>query len=277
MKNIFITGGSSYLGKNVFKGLPNFNYYSLESANNSSEGENIRIVDKICLENLGKFFKDDKIEFVFHFASVYRKNLNTDDLLEMFDININLGNKIIRAANSTNVKKIISANSLWQDIFTSSNHFYTLTKSIYEDFQKSENNRFSSCSLHLGDVYGSDDHREKLITFLLKNENEKTIYFDSDGEDLFFPIHVNDINTQISKLLENHDEDNQHENKYLVNNVIKIKDFITLFKKVRNKNFEPIFNMDKRNKPKYDFDFIDTIKENKYSSDLEMKIKELIL
>jgi nucleoside-diphosphate-sugar epimerase len=195
----------------------------------------------------------------------------------MFDININLGNKIINAANSSNVKKIISANSLWQDIFTSSNHFYTLTKSIYEDFQKNENNRFSSCSLHLGDVYGSDDHREKLIPFLLKNENEKTIYFDSDGEDLFFPIHVNDINTQIFKLLENHDEDNQHENKYLVNNVIKIKDFITLFRKVRNKNFEPIFNMDKRNKPKYDFDFIDTIKENKYSSDLEMKIKELIL
>lgn len=257
--------------------MPNFNYYSLESANNSSEGENIRVVDKSCLENLGKFFKDEKIEFVLHFASVYRKSSKIDDLLEMFEVNINLGNKIIRAANSTNVKKIISANSLWQDIFTSSNHFYTLTKSIYEDCQKNENNRFSSCSLHLGDVYGSNDHREKLITFLLKNENEKKIYFDSDGEDLFFPIHINDVITQISKLLENHDEDNLHENKYLVNNVIKIKDFVTLFRKVRNKNFEPIFNMNKRNKPKYDFDFIDTIKENKYSSNLEMKIKELVL
>jgi nucleoside-diphosphate-sugar epimerase len=277
LKNIFVTGGSSYLGKNVLKGLPNFNYYSLESANNSSEEENIRIVDKTCLENLGKLFKDEKIEFVFHFASVYRKNPNTNDLLEMFDININLGNKIIQAANSTNVKKIISANSLWQDIFTSSNHFYTLTKNIYEDFQNNENNHFSSCSLHLGDVYGSDDHREKLITFLLKNENEKIIYFDSDGEDLFFPIHVNDINRQISRLLENHEEDSQHENKYLVNNVMKIKDFIELFRKVRNKNFEPIFNTDKKNKPKYDFDFIDTIKENKYSSDLEIKIKELTL
>ena len=105
MKNIFITGGSSYLGKNVFKGLPNFNYYSLESANNSSEGENIRIVDKICLENLGKFFKDEKIEFVFHFASVYRKNPNTDDLLEMFDVNVKLGNKIIQAAIQVMLKK----------------------------------------------------------------------------------------------------------------------------------------------------------------------------
>ena len=99
MKNIFVTGGSSYLGKNVLKGLPNFNYYSLESANNSSEGENIRIVDKTCLENLGKLFKDEKIEFVFHFASVYRKNQNTNDLLEMFDININDKTKDIMRTN----------------------------------------------------------------------------------------------------------------------------------------------------------------------------------
>ena len=277
MKNIFITGGTSYLGKNVIKGLPNFNYYSLASSNNASEEGNIRIIDKIYLENLGEFFKDEKIEFVFHFASVYRKNPNTDDLLEMFDVNVKLGNKIIQAANSSNVKKIISANSLWQDIFTSSNDFYTLTKSIYEDFQSNEKNSFKSCSLHLGDVYGSGDHRNKLITFLLKNENEKIINFDSDGEDLFFPIHISDINIQISKLLENLDKDNLHKNRYLVNNVIKIKDFIHLFRKVRNKNFEPIFNMDKKSKPKYDFDFIDSIKENTYSSDLEMKIKELIL
>tara|TARA_B110000003_G_scaffold276120_1_gene320983 strand:+ start:2219 stop:3052 length:834 start_codon:yes stop_codon:yes gene_type:complete len=277
LKNIFITGGSSYLGKNVIKGLPNFNYYSLASSNNSSEGRNIRIIDKVYLENLGKFFKDEKIEYVFHFASVYRKNPNTDDLLDMFDVNVKLGNKIIRAANSSNVKKIISANSLWQDIYTSSKDFYTLTKSIYEDFQSSKKNSFNSCSLHLGDVYGSSDHRNKLIPFLLKNENEKIINFDSDGEDLFFPIHISDINIQISKLLENHDEDKLHKNKYLVNNVMKIKDFIHLFREVRNKSFKPIFNLDKINKPKYDFNFINTIKENKYSSDLEMKIKELIL
>ena len=122
-------------------------------------------------------------------------------------------------------------------------------------------NNIHSTSFHFGDIYGPNDKRDKLIPYILKNENNNSVKFNSNGLGYFSPIHIDDVTNSIIFELENTNSQ-IFEKRIVCSDLITVKEFVNIYKSIRGKNFKEIY----------------TNNENPYSnfkkinfSDLELK------
>ena len=196
MKNIFLTGGSSYLGENFIKNNKNLNIFALKHSREIVADENLNIINDNS--SFKEIFKHHNIDTVIHFASNYSYK-NTDKIQKL---NYKLEENLIEASQDSNVNKFIFAGSYFQDIFYGELTPYVVYKNNIEKkmMESSKNSNVYFASLHLGDVFGQNDFRDKLIPHLLKNENNSKVKIESDGNGPFSPIHIDDVLSYIFNL-----------------------------------------------------------------------------
>jgi len=238
LNNIFITGGSSYLGKNLINRLTDYNLFVLKNKSDIALKANIQIINNLP-QDLNLFFNEKKINFIIHLASNSKKNNNLDELEDIIETNIMLGLRILQSTINSPVKKIISAGSYSQDVIENPMSLYTISKNYFERLQEifSKNINIQNTSLHFGDIYGPEDDRNKLVPYILKHENDKVIEFESDGDSLFSPLFIEDAVASIVYEL-NANNVNKFKKEIIASELIFVKDFINTYKKVRNKNFK---------------------------------------
>ncbi len=241
LNNIFITGGSSYLGKNLIDLLTDYNLFVLKNKNDILQHDNLQEIDDLP-EDINLFFNEHKIEYVIHLASNSKRERNIDYFEDIIETNIMLGLKILESAINSPVKKIISAGSYSQDIIENPMSLYTISKNYFERLQEifSKNYKIQNTSLHFGDIYGPSDNRNKLIPYILKNENDNVIEFESDGNSLFSPVFIEDAVGSIIFELKNENK-KIFKKEIIGSELVLVKDFIETYKKIRNKNFESTF------------------------------------
>ena len=94
----------------------------------------------------------------------------------------------------------------------------------------------------LGDVYGENDFRyNKLINFLLQNEDKEQIKFNSNGLGAFSPIYIDDILSIMKKDLNSKSDDKSYSRKIIASDVVTVKEFVNIYKSIRGKNFKEIY------------------------------------
>lgn len=238
MKNIFITGVSSYLGQNLVNKLPDYKFYGLV---NKSEPKDFPNLEKIYKQpdDIKKFFIKNNISIIIHLATNSNRNNELTYINNIFETNIILGSNLLSKSIGTPIELFISSGTYSQDIYHESESLYTLSKGYFERIQHLFSSKYNlkNISFHLGDVYGPNDPRDKLIPYLLKNENKDIVDIKSDGSSLFSPIHINDVINQFRKAIE-YSCDKKFMIKNLTSELISVKDFISIYKNTRNKNFK---------------------------------------
>lgn len=246
MKNIFLTGGSSYLGKNFIKKNEKWNIFALEHENKIAVQKNLKIIRNNSL-TFKEIFNYHNIDTVIHFAS----NYSYKEAPTIQKLDYKLEENLINGSIESNVNKFIFAGSYFQDIYSEENSHYVVYKNNIEKrmIEVSSNSDVHFFSLHLGDIFGPNDLRNKLIPYLLKNENHPTVKINSDGKGAFSPIHVDDVLSHIINL--EFTDKIFFETHNLYGKITSVKEFINFYKKVRNKDFECHFNMSKKSKQYY--------------------------
>lgn len=238
MKNIFITGVSSYLGQNLVNHLADYKFYGLINKSEPQDFPNLEKIYKLP-NDIEKFFIQNKISIIIHLATNSKR---VDELTysnSIFETNINLGTNLLSKSINTPIEMFISSGSYSQDIYHESESLYTLSKVYFEKIQYLFSSKYNlkNISFHLGDVYGPKDTRDKLIPYLLNNENNDIVDIKSDGSSLFSPIYIKDVTNQFRKVIEH-----SHESKFIIQNVtselISVKDFISIYKNTRSKDFK---------------------------------------
>jgi len=263
LKNIFLTGASSFLGSNLIPKLVNYKIYGLEHQTPLMNFENLISV-KVEKEDLNSFYNDNNIDLIVHLAANSNISTNQNDFENLLNTNVIFGNDVLLSAKNSPVKKIISAGSYSQYIDETPSSFYKISKQIFEMLLSnfSSLNNFRSTSLCFSDIYGPNDKRNKLIPYLLKNENKKSVRLNSDGLGYFSPIHINDATDSIIFEVEN--ESSQiFKKKLICSELLSVKEFINIYKTVRNKSFTPIYANKNR---------LSSYKPNNLTSDVVLKI-----
>ena len=247
MKNIFITGASSYLGENLVDKLSNHNVYALTNKKPIRKSKNLTPV-KLKLDQLNSFFIDNKISTVIHLAS-NSKSKGEENIKNLIDVNVVLGNKILISTRNSPVNKIITSSSYLQNVTETPKNIYSITKQIFEDLLRnfSEKNGIRGCSIQFGDIYGENDSRNKLIPYLLTHENSEYVKLNSDGMGCFSPINISDATDLIIDEIES-SKKLEFEVKIGFTKIITVKSFIDKFVSIRKKNFIPLFNETKVSK-----------------------------
>jgi nucleoside-diphosphate-sugar epimerase len=197
---------------------------------------------RLSTDEFNAFYNEKEIDTIVHLAANSLISQKDEDIEKIFDVNILLGNQILLSTKNSPVEKFITAGSYSQDIDESPNNLYKISKQIFEDLLRnfSLKNNIIPVSLHFGDIYGPNDTRDKLIPYLLKNENKNEVQFNSNGLGYFSPIHVCDAVDAIINELKNK-KSHVFEKKLICSQLITVKKFVSEYKSIRNKKFVPVY------------------------------------
>ncbi len=263
MKNILLIGGSTHLGKQIVK-LSNNHYHNL--TNNFAIDEKLATSINSTYSLISKYDKNYFEDLIF-IASIQNSKLKFFKGLWL-----NLIFPLI-LLGKFKFDKIIFINSYWVLLKSKTFDMYTLYKKltnfIFTFFNFKSN--YSYCSIYLGDLYYEEDTRGKLHTYLKRNELSSEINFDSNKDKFIYPISSKLVSSFVNIFVENNlaiPSNNIRIKAF--ENKIKLADYVGLFKKSRNVNFNPIFNeFDEIESPKeiiFDFYLKDFMFEQNLSS-----------
>ena len=105
MQNILITGGSSFLGSKTIDYFKDFSFYGLEHKSKLKKKKNLVTFQSTDFE---KIISKYKIDIIFHFATNSMRN-DDSNREDIHRTNVLLGEKLLKACVSSNVKLFISS------------------------------------------------------------------------------------------------------------------------------------------------------------------------
>ena len=216
IKKYVITGAAGFIGKNLVKDLllqKNSKIYLIlrKSKKNqifskkfTKEPNYVPIFFNDTKE-LKKKFKRINADAVINLATYYVDKHNFEDIEKIISSNILFCSQILELSCEKRIKNFINICSVMQ-LYTQNKYplnFYAASKDAFKNIGSfySKNYDIKFFNLFIGDTYGDDDKRKKIIPIILKNyEKNKTTKIMKKKLELNI-LHVKDIINAISIIL----------------------------------------------------------------------------
>lgn len=249
IKNILITGATSYTGQNLVKYLESQNFKILSLIRKSSATKTVKELEKIstCLygdsyKSIKKIIDKNKIDCVIHLAAVSKYIYASEEVDDMIESNIKLGTTLLEAISGSNCTRFINfGTSLQDDTHKNPSCLYAALKQSFEDILKfySKNHQINFISLRLTDICGPNDSRQKFLSYLKKYQEGDLIPM-TKGEQEINLIHINDVMLAVNIALDIVDNSKYNNSPYYVygNETLTLKKIVDIYQKQSGKNLE---------------------------------------
>jgi nucleoside-diphosphate-sugar epimerase len=206
MNRAVVTGATGFVGSNLCKYLIENNWEVSIISRPSSDYTNINsVLNKLQLfeydgniEKLISFFREKEADVVFHLASLFIAEHESNQINQLVDSNIKFGLHILEAMKESSTKQLINTGTSWQHYHTNEYNpvdLYAATKQAFESLIKyyTEAENIRCITLKLFDTYGESDTRPKLINLLHRFADENKELKMSPGEQVIDLVHVDDV------------------------------------------------------------------------------------
>lgn len=135
---------------------------------------------------------------VFHLASLFIAEHNSNDITPLLRSNIEFGTHLAEAMVKNNVVNLINTGTSWQHYQNEEYNpvcLYAATKQAYEDILRyyTETNTLKLVNLKLFDTYGPNDYRNKLFALLKKAESCEMPLAMSEGNQFIDLVYIDDV------------------------------------------------------------------------------------
>jgi nucleoside-diphosphate-sugar epimerase len=195
------------------------------------------------IEKLIPYFSDKKADVVFHLASLFIPEHESNQIDKLVDSNIKFGLHILEAMKESKTELMINTGTSWQHYHVNEYNpvdLYAATKQAFESLIKyyTEAESIRCITLKLFDTYGESDTRPKLINLLHKFADENKELNMSPGEQVLDLVHVEDVVKAFEKSYEflyRHKSIRSDQFGVASGRKIRLKDLIEIFEKVTNK------------------------------------------
>lgn len=230
--NIFITGGTGYLGGKLSAALiaEGHNlHFLVRKSSDLSKIKNMSINGGIHYDNVENFdnvLKDNGIEVVIHCATHYGRN--DIDPLNTLKSNLLMPIKLLDAAASNNLKCFINTGTMLDKRVS----FYSLSKSHFDDWMMHYSDRINCINILLEHFYGPNDDPTKFVSFVINKLKQNHDNLDlTKGEQERDFIYIDDVVNAFLAVVKSSDSFNGMTTLELGSGEpIKIRDFVTLAK-----------------------------------------------
>ena len=219
VRTIVITGATGFLGRHVLAELANPNLRLLAITRDKSKAQIATQIAEVAqvdshssIEELNEFFKAIKGSVVLaHLATHYSMAHSATDVEKLVDTNISFPLRLVDALSRTKPgSAVLNISTLFQHFESKSYSPVSLYAATKESFLKlldfyAETKVLGVTDLTIGDTYGVDDTRGKLMNLLISNVgSEKTLNLGSGLQNMSL-IHVSDAARAIVKVLQEFD------------------------------------------------------------------------
>ena len=219
VRTIVITGATGFLGRHVLAELANTNLRLLAITRDKSKAQIATQIAEVAqvdshssIEELNEFFKAIKGSVVLaHLATHYSMAHSATDVEKLVDTNISFPLRLVDALSRTKPgSAVLNISTLFQHFESKSYSPVSLYAATKESFLKlldfyAETKVLGVTDLTIGDTYGVDDTRGKLMNLLISNVgSEKTLNLGSGLQNMSL-IHVSDAARAIVKVLQEFD------------------------------------------------------------------------
>lgn len=256
VQNVLITGATGYIGKHLTRRLVNDNGYHVTIlVRDHSNMDLIRsIQDRISIhiyksnyDSIDELFRNCKFDYVFHLAAISCYEHKPEDISDMIDSNLKLGTFILEAMKKYGSSYFINTSTYWQN-YQNQNYeptcLYASTKKAFEDIidYYCMDQKIKAVSLKLYDVYGYDDHRNKLLNNLLIKKSDSPVNL-TGAEQKLYMVFIDDVIDAYQVAMTMVQKDNKKHAIYGVYGKEKysLRDVIDLAQKLANVNFNITF------------------------------------
>lgn len=251
--NLLITGGTGFIGKHLVKELSsNHQLHLLIRPNTGStipKGVQTIVFDNNIAE-LHQYILENKIEGIFHLATLFIAQHQANQIKDMILSNVYVGTAVLEAAQHTAVKWVINTGTYWQHFHSEDEMYcptslYAASKQAFIDMAAyyTQVSDIKFVTLKLSDSFGDGDTRPKLFTVLKEAIASGKQLQMSPGEQVLDILHVKDIVSgfvHLMKLL--------NENKILGSDYIlaakqrfTLREVVAIFEKVSGKKINVVW------------------------------------
>jgi len=205
MKNYVITGATGYLGLNLVRRLLKDNHRVLCILRTNSncdllpKNEHLTIYKhQSDVEALALALKAFKPQLVFHLASNFIAEHQSEQVDALINANLLFGTQLLEAMTVAKVNNIINTGTNWQHYHSDQYDpvcLYAATKEAFEKILQFyvKARQLNCITLKLFDIYGPGDFRKKLIPLLEKYAITGDVLEMSSGEQALDMVHVDDV------------------------------------------------------------------------------------
>lgn len=200
---ILITGGTGFLGSRLTKKLASMDYdvhllvrptSRHEEVADCVRDDHFHVVDE-KQSTLNAVMQSVRPTHVIHLAALWRVPHGTNATEALVRSNVLFPAMLLEAMDAAGVRNLINAGSIWQYYENRSYSpvdLYAATKQAFETIAQyyAEARSFNVLHLVIGDTYGENDSRPKLIPTLLKSKSPIDL---SPGEQRVEFLHVDDV------------------------------------------------------------------------------------
>jgi len=178
MKNVYLTGATGFLGRNLLKALIENGYQVSILARSTSDfskidtlvsQENVYLADKGDWEQV---FKDRNIDFVIHTAALYGRKGETSS--EILNANLRLPLEILEFCLKYGVRHFFNTDTTLPRILNA----YALSKKQFLDWLEFYSSSVNVINLELEYFYGPGDDAWKFVTFVVRKMQEESAFID---------------------------------------------------------------------------------------------------
>ena len=212
-KTILVTGGSGFIGSNIVKYFSDKNYNIIVIDRKIKENNKFNNVTYLEFDlkkhnTICKFLKDYNFDYIFHEAAIVDTTYDLDDI---FEINTNSMNSLIKLAETSDAKLIYASSCAVygnSKIPNTVNHYesplnkYGESKlqqdQIVRNYLKNNENRVPIIGLRYSNVYGNgESHKGNMSSMIYRInqqiKNKELIKLFEYGEQKRDFIYVDDI------------------------------------------------------------------------------------
>jgi nucleoside-diphosphate-sugar epimerase len=214
---ILVTGAGGFIGRNLVPVLLENGYEVTALVRPSSDTSFVKkinigfLVDTGSAESLKEKLKDKNVGGIIHLASCFRPEHSSKDVGEIAESNISFPLRLLEAATAAGVPWFINTGTVWQHYMNrkySPVNLYAASKQAFLDISQfyAENSAIIFTTIELGDTFGEDDPRKKVIGLWIESAREGKTLDMSPGSQFLSLTHVENIcdaYLKLSGLLEN--------------------------------------------------------------------------
>jgi nucleoside-diphosphate-sugar epimerase len=257
MNKIVVTGATGFVGSNLLRFLlkKEFKIYVI-----LREGSDVAIISDVTdeieifrynneINHLIDFFNLIKPVIVYHLASNFIAEHESNQIDSLIQSNITFGLHILEAMKISGTKKLINTGTSWQHYNNEDYNpacLYAATKQAFESLIEFyvQAEELKVITLKLFDTYGETDARPKLIN-LLNNFADNTIELNmTGGEQWLNLVHIDDVCEAFylsSQIINTKDYLGHHSFAIASDHNYRLKDVVNLFEIVSGKKINAMW------------------------------------